>query len=179
MAGLMEVINRHDERLYYVSVIERRKTLTIHRRYDFLNLDVTFNFRYEAAVWDKHPFPLLSKPLLLVNLDDGTLAPSNTKEDFGPSITKDEFSTLVELVLRDEPIERLFGDDKTDIFEKFDVLSTQNVVGGFFFLWKVRQVALMIRPDHGRNVRALLTAAQNADAARSTGSRQEAKVLSA
>jgi hypothetical protein len=164
MAGLMA--NRHDRRLYYVSVIERRKALMINRRYDFLTFDLTFNFRYEAAVWDKRPIPILSKPLLLIDLDDGTPE---------ASLTKEEFSSLVELVLRDEPIERLLGEAVTnDIFEKYDVLSVQNVVGGFFFLWKVRQVALMIRPNHSPNVRAMLSSARTADAMNCTGSRQEA-----
>jgi hypothetical protein len=50
--------------------------------------------------------------------------------------------------------EHLLGDHRTcKIFEKYDVLSVQNVVGELFFLWKVKQVALLIRPDHAPNVR--------------------------
>ena len=100
------------------------------------------------------PIPLFSKPLLIADLDDGTLQ---------PSIIKEEFSTLVELVLRDESIERLLGNDQTnDIFENHHVLSGQNAICGLFFLWKVKQVALMIRPDHARMVRAILSAARPA-----------------
>ena len=47
-------------------------------------------------------------------------------------------------------------DDVTnDVFEKYDFLSVHNDNGAFFFLRKVKQVALMIRPNHIPNVRAV------------------------
>jgi len=59
-------------------------------------------------------------------LDDGTPE---------PPITKEEISTLIELVLRDEPIEHLLCDNgKHDSFKKYDVLSVHNITGEFFFL---------------------------------------------
>jgi hypothetical protein len=124
---LQKVKNRHDGCLYYVSVVNRRKTLTIRKELPggYLAFNLDFNFRYEAAIWKKRPIPVFSKPLVIVNLDDGTRQ---------PSITKEEFSTLVELVLRDEPIEHLLSDDRPyNMFEKYDVLSVQNVVGELFW----------------------------------------------
>jgi hypothetical protein len=167
MAGLLEVINRHDGHLYYVSVIKCCKSLKMHHQYDFLRLDLTFNFRYEAVVWNKQPIPLFTKPILILNLDDGASQ---------PSITKEEFSRLIKLVLRDEPIECLVRNDVTnDVFKKCDVLSVHNDNGALFFLRKVKQVALMIRADHAPNVRAILSAARTEGAMRCTGSQQEAK----
>jgi hypothetical protein len=137
---LQTVTNRHNGCLYYVSAIHRQKKLTIRKELmeGDLAFNLTFNFKYEAAIWNKRPIPLFSKPLLVMDLDDGTLQ---------PSITKEEFSTLVELVLRDESIERLLGDDRTnDIFEKYDVLAVQKCRWRIFLSMEGQPSSAIDRP---------------------------------
>src|ERR1700690_2265397 len=96
MAGLIRIANLHDGRIYYASVVDRRKRMVVHKpvRLDEGEIDfgpITFNLRYEAAIWD-HPPSLFSRPLLIINMDAG----------HRPHIGKDQFSLLIISAIRDE-----------------------------------------------------------------------------
>jgi hypothetical protein len=157
MAKYQIVNNIHDDRIYSISIVPTNKKISIPSsmpEYKNILPPIVFNHLiFEAAIYSNKP-KIISKPILVIHVDDGYGVPKtdleklihsrvvNRDEFLKPHISEVEFTTFILNIVSNENIINL-SDDKASVYSKHGYVALRHDIWSIWFWQNINHIFLL------------------------------------